>query len=272
MQNKKISACLVVYHEEKVIERCLKSIQGLVDEVIVVHDGPCTDQTIEIAKKYTDKIFIRDHVGIMEAHLVFAFEQAQGEWIFRIDADEYVDTADFQKIKDRIEDKEVDALILKWELWNGKKVITFPGLQKMCLVRREHFHYRGIPHENGSVDGRIEKLDIFLHHRPVYNNIAWKNFMRKTRQWVPVHASYFFPEERSFSCFNATPDAWLQHTEKVRRYIWYYVLIEPIKMSLGQLKNGLWRSRYGWQVVLERSVYYGMLYGQIKRRMNSKKA
>ncbi len=258
-----ISACLVVYNEEKIIERCLKSIKEVVDEIIVVHDGECSDKTIEIAKKYTNKVFIRDHVGIMEAHLVFAFEQVESEWIFRIDADEYMDVADFQEIKKRIEDPEIDGLILKWELWNGKKVIMFPGLQKMCLVRRKNFHYCGIPHQNGWVDGKVEKLDIFLHHRPTYNNIAWSSFMRKTRQWVPVHASYFFPEQRSFSCFNTTPDVWLLHIEKVRAYIWYYVLIEPIKMSLGQLKNGLYMSVWGWSVSIQQFVYYLYLYWRV---------
>lgn len=267
MENNKktISACLVVYHEEKVIERCLKSIVGLVDEIIVVHDGPCTDNTLEIAKKYTDKIFVREHVGIMEAHLVFAFKKAIGDWIFRIDADEYVDEKDFSKIREAVNDQKNNALILQWEMWNGEKTIYFPGLQKMCLVRRDSFHYCGIPHENGSVDGHIQKMDIFLHHRPAYNNIAWSSFLRKTRQWVPIHARYFFPETTTFECFNATSDAWLDHSRKVRKHIWYYLLVDPLKMSLGQFKNGLWKSRYGIQVCLERFVYYVMLYSQIRK-------
>jgi hypothetical protein len=36
---------------------------------------------------------------------------------------------------------------------------------------------------------------------------------------------------------------------------------------VGQLKNGLWKSRYGLQVVCERYVYYVMLYWAIYRRM-----
>ena len=41
-----ISACLVVHNEEKLIGRCLESIKNLVDEIIVVHDGPCQDKTL----------------------------------------------------------------------------------------------------------------------------------------------------------------------------------------------------------------------------------
>ena len=48
MQNDRqtISACLVVYNEEKVIRQCLDSIKGFVDEIILVHDGQCTDKTL----------------------------------------------------------------------------------------------------------------------------------------------------------------------------------------------------------------------------------
>ncbi len=88
MQNKDktISVCLVVYNEEKIIERCLRSIQAVADEIILVHDGECSDNTLEIAKKYTDKIFIRPHTGDSSLHRVFTYNKAQGQWIFQIDA------------------------------------------------------------------------------------------------------------------------------------------------------------------------------------------
>lgn len=44
-----ISACLVVRNEEAVIERCLESLAGVVDEIVLVHDGECEDRTLEIA-------------------------------------------------------------------------------------------------------------------------------------------------------------------------------------------------------------------------------
>ena len=50
-----ISLCMIVKNEERVLERCLQSLQGLMDEIIIVDTGS-TDRTKEIAKKYTDKI------------------------------------------------------------------------------------------------------------------------------------------------------------------------------------------------------------------------
>lgn len=262
-----ISACLVVYNEEAVIERCLQSIKGKVDEIIIVHDGPCADKTLEIAKRYTDKIFVREHAGVMEAHLVFAFQQAQSEWLFRVDADEFLDQEGFLKIKEEIKSETVDALILNWEMWNGKETISLPGLQKMCFMRKNKFHYCGVPHANGTVDGEVKKVDIFLHHRPSYNNVAWSSFMRKSKKWVPIHANYFFPENLSFECFNNDPNEWVSHTKQVRAHIWKYLFFKPIKMSLGQLKNGLWKSFVGLQVSAQVFVYYTMLYWQIIKKL-----
>ena len=51
-----ISLCMIVKNEERVLERCLQSLQGLMDEIIIVDTGS-TDRTKEIAKKYTDKIY-----------------------------------------------------------------------------------------------------------------------------------------------------------------------------------------------------------------------
>lgn len=67
----KISACLVVRNEEKVIERCLNSLKGAVDEILIVHDGECGDNTLKIAKKFNADIFIRPMAGVMEA--IFRF-------------------------------------------------------------------------------------------------------------------------------------------------------------------------------------------------------
>ena len=58
----RISACIISFNEEKKIEDCLKSLQPVVDEIIII-DSNSTDKTLEIAKKYTDKIFLHNFHG-----------------------------------------------------------------------------------------------------------------------------------------------------------------------------------------------------------------
>ncbi|MEK6920783.1 MAG: glycosyltransferase, partial [Nanoarchaeota archaeon] len=51
-----VSLCMIVKNEESCLERCLLSVQGLVDEIIIVDTGS-DDGTIAIAQQFTDKIF-----------------------------------------------------------------------------------------------------------------------------------------------------------------------------------------------------------------------
>jgi glycosyltransferase involved in cell wall biosynthesis len=258
----KISACLVVYNEDKVIDRCLASICNLVDEIILVHDGECSDRTLEIAKKYTDKIFVQPHIGEAEPHRAFTFLQASGDWILQIDADEFLDIETHSQIRKMVgePDINVDAYSFQWELWNGNQPVHIPGFYKMCLFKKKNFFYCGVPHQAGGVKGKIQKVDLFLRHRPAYNNTAWKEFLRKAKKWVPVHAKYFFPQLVQYNCFNTTADAWLAYAAHVRKHPILHLFYYPAKTSLAQLKNGMVKSWAGWNSAAQQFVYYSYLF------------
>lgn len=270
MKPNTISACLVVFNEEKVIEHCLQSLVGWVDEIIVVHDGPCTDKTLEIAKRYTDRVIVRQRGGACEYHRAFIFREAASEWILMIDADEFIDQTGAQKIRELIKKPGVGGYILPWEMWDGHTVITFPGLEKLALFRRDAITYIGVLHEPVSVaNGEVYKTGVVLHHRPAYNNLAWRSFIRKTKHWVPLHAAAFFQPVETIDAFNTTPAKWQAKVLFVRAHVYQNLLWQPLKMLLGQLRNGLWRSWYGWQVAGQQYVYYVYLYwkvAQIERK------
>ena len=52
----KLSVCIISKNEEHNISRCLSSIVDIVDEIIIVDTGS-TDNTLKIARRYTDKIY-----------------------------------------------------------------------------------------------------------------------------------------------------------------------------------------------------------------------
>src|SRR5574343_299448 len=83
----KLSACLMVKNEEENLPRCLNSIKDVVDEIIIVDTGS-TDSTIEIAKEYTDKIYIHPWENNFSKHRNQSISYATGDWILIIDADE----------------------------------------------------------------------------------------------------------------------------------------------------------------------------------------
>lgn len=91
----KITAIIITYNEEKNIERCLKTVVSFCDEIVVV-DSFSTDQTIQLAHKFTSNIFQRKPDTIIN-QINYATSLAETEWVFCIDADERV-TEKMQRI------------------------------------------------------------------------------------------------------------------------------------------------------------------------------
>ena len=87
-KNLQISAVVQTYNEEKNIEACLEALQW-VDEIIIV-DMYSTDATLELARKYTDKIYLFEHAGYVEPGRNFALSKATKDWILVVDADERI--------------------------------------------------------------------------------------------------------------------------------------------------------------------------------------
>ncbi len=82
----KLSAVIITFNEERNIARCLDSLQGVVDEIIIV-DSFSTDTTQEIATKY-NAVFIQH---AFEGHIQqknFALSQASNDFVISLDADE----------------------------------------------------------------------------------------------------------------------------------------------------------------------------------------
>jgi glycosyltransferase involved in cell wall biosynthesis len=83
-----VSVVVSVFNGEKVLDECLKSVSWA-SEIIVV-DNSSTDKTLEIAKKYTDKIFTKQNNLMLNVNKNFGFSKASGEWILSLDADEQI--------------------------------------------------------------------------------------------------------------------------------------------------------------------------------------
>lgn len=104
-----ISVCMIVKNEEKNIERCLKSIRGVADEIIIVDTGS-TDRTVLLANKYTDKIFHHPWENDFSKARNQSLQYAGGDWIFYIDADEELVRQDAQVLLEGVRNEEIDAI------------------------------------------------------------------------------------------------------------------------------------------------------------------
>lgn len=85
----KISAALATHNEEKNIAGCLESIEGLVDEIIIV-DGNSSDKTPEIAKSFGAKVIRIPNDPMFHSMKQKAFDLTSGDWVLYLDADERV--------------------------------------------------------------------------------------------------------------------------------------------------------------------------------------
>lgn len=106
---KKISVVMIVKNEEAVLARCLDSVKEA-DEIIICDTGS-TDKTIEIAKKYTDKVYTDftwcDDFAAARNH---AKSKATGDWILSIDADEFLH--DWSEVRNAVEQSDYAVRVL----------------------------------------------------------------------------------------------------------------------------------------------------------------
>lgn len=83
-----LSVVINTKNAESTIKQCLDSVK-FADEIVVV-DMQSQDKTIEIAQKYTDKIYAYKDVGFADPARNFALAKASKNWILIVDADEEI--------------------------------------------------------------------------------------------------------------------------------------------------------------------------------------
>lgn len=85
----KLSVVLAVFNEEENLKKCLESVKGIADEIVIV-DGGSEDQTIEVAKSFNAKVIRTDNPKIFHINKQKALIAATNAWILQLDADEMV--------------------------------------------------------------------------------------------------------------------------------------------------------------------------------------
>lgn len=103
----RISAVINTYNEEKKIGRCLASLKGFVNEIIVV-DMMSTDSTREIAKRYGARVYKHKKISYVEPARNFAIDKAKNNWVIILDADEELPESLKVFLKKELKDPKAD--------------------------------------------------------------------------------------------------------------------------------------------------------------------
>jgi glycosyltransferase involved in cell wall biosynthesis len=185
-----ISVLVLTKNEEKMIASCLESAKWA-DEIILL-DNNSQDKTLEIAKKYTDKIFQKKFEGF-DKERNFLKDKAKGEWILYIDADERVPVQLKEEIQSAIRHTPYAALAIprkniflgKWLKHGG----FWPDHQIRLFKKEKLLGWQGELHEQPKFDGQLDHLKNTLLH------LSHRNFdqmIRKTLDWSKIEAKLRF--------------------------------------------------------------------------------
>lgn len=164
-----ISLCMIVKNEEKVLARCLDSLADIMDEIIIVDTGS-TDNTKEIASKYTDKIYDFEWTGSFADARNFASAKAKMDYIYTADADEYLDEEDRNHLinlkKVLMPEIEIVQMIYCTPA-NLSTVYNFEEEYRPKLYKRvRSFKWIDPIHETLRIDPVVYDSDIRVQHRP----------------------------------------------------------------------------------------------------------
>lgn len=94
----RVSLCMMVRNEEANLPACLESVAGIFDEMIIVDTGS-TDDTRNIAARFGAKVVDFPWIDSFCAARNVGIENATGDWIFWLDADDRVDADNRERLR-----------------------------------------------------------------------------------------------------------------------------------------------------------------------------
>ena len=190
-----LSVVVNTLNEEKALEDCLKSVEGVADEIVVV-DQMSDDSTVEIARRFTDRVFACERTGVVEPAREFAIQQASNEWVLILDADERLSPALAAGLKQVIANpKGVDVFKIPRRNFIAGRWMTGTGLgpdveRQPRLFRKGSLRWPGRVHAAPVVRGKVDMLPLPPEARIdhyAYTDIA--DFVNRMNRYTDFEAA-----------------------------------------------------------------------------------
>jgi glycosyltransferase involved in cell wall biosynthesis len=215
----KISVIIITKNEEDNIRDCLKSVDWA-DEIIVI-DAESEDNTVEIARTFTDKIHIRKWQGYADQKK-YALSLAENEWVLSIDADERVTW----ELKNEILNlrPDCDGYSIRRKNYFLSKEITSCGWDKdyqLRLFRKSKTEVvNKLVHEGFSVTGKVEQLDNVITHN-TFSSIH--NYLGKVNTYSSLKADELFKKNKG------KVTRWTIFSHTFSAFFRYYISLKGFK-------------------------------------------
>ncbi|NLJ80914.1 MAG: glycosyltransferase family 2 protein [Firmicutes bacterium] len=161
------SLCLIVKNEEHVLKRCLSSVEGIFEEIIVVDTGS-TDSTKEIAGQFTSQIYDFEWCNDFARARNFSFSKAKMDYTMWLDADDVVTVENRKRLLDLKKTllPEIDVVMMRYDTafdFDGRP--TFFYYRERLLKTSRKFKWAGAVHEVIQPAGNILFSSISIEHR-----------------------------------------------------------------------------------------------------------
>ena len=163
-----ISLCMILKDEEKTIQRCLDNMKDVVDEIVIVDTGS-KDNTKELIKEYTDKIYNFKWVDDFSKARNYSFSKATKDYILWLDADEIIDNDNKYKLLELKKNlnENIDIISMKSYINldenNNPQIIA---TRNRLVKRIKNYKWIGFVHEYIDIccEDNIYDSDICIIH------------------------------------------------------------------------------------------------------------
>lgn len=201
-----LSICMIVKNEHDTLGRCLECAKQIADEIIIVDTGS-TDNTKEIAAKYTDKIYDFEWLNDFAKARNYSFSKATKDYIMWLDADDVILPEDIKKIKTlkKILTYDVDMVMLKYNLnldENGIPALSF--YRERIVKRLKGYKWISPIHEVIPKSGKFIYEDIAITHMKIHpadptRNITIFEDMKKQGMKFDARQTFYYARELMYA-------------------------------------------------------------------------
>ncbi len=163
----KLSLCMIVKNEQEVLGRCLDSVCGIFDEIIIVDTGS-HDNTKLIASQYTDKVYDFKWVDDFSAARNYSFSKATMQYVMWLDADDIIMTSDRELLlafKSKLS-FSVDVVMMKYNVaFDEDDLPVLSYYRERIMKRSNNFKWISPIHETVETTGKVEYSNIAISHK-----------------------------------------------------------------------------------------------------------
>lgn len=249
-----LSACIITYNEEESLKNCLEPLIDFVDEIVVIDLGS-EDQTVQIARKYTNKIFVHSWVPFADLIKNYAISNTNNNWVLLLDPDERIT----EELKDDIKDLFNSEDITKFYAYNVPfkeymwgKIVKYGiwGQSHIRLIDKNYVSWEQTIHGSAKVpEKRIGILNSYIVH---YSHLTINKTIEKFNKYTEIEANEIYTR--------------FQPKNKIHViYLWLRMILESLKQFIAKYiyRKGFLEGSHGMMMAFLRGIYVIITYCKV---------